>query len=137
MGQKQGVQQYSKQGIQKNTKQSKKTGLEIRSFAQKRSFKRVSVSDLLSSLFEKERPWANCSYYSLQKSDRPWGNRSCRSLKKTTRVICLWFALSLSKNKQFIQIFFEVLQCFWQFFTDFPSAQEWIAPVTRCSVALF
>ena len=56
-------------------------------------------SDSLSMLFEKERLQANRSRHALQKSYREW-IALVALYKRATRVMHLWFALLLSKNKR-------------------------------------
>ena len=67
------------------------------------------MSDLLSSLFIKDRPWANLSLCSLQKSD-------CRSLKKK----CEWFARNSSESLLKTSNLLEKIHIFRLLFTAFP-----------------
>ena len=67
-----------------------------------RSLKRVAVSELLSSLFTKERWWANHSRFLF---------------KSATSVILSSFRVIRSKKTY-------LFACFWKFFTAFPRANQ-------------
>ena len=69
-------------------------------------------------LFEKERLQANRSRHALQKSYREW-IALVALYKRATRVMHLWFALLLSKNKRLAEKKLYFSPCFWQFCTTF------------------
>ena len=105
------------------------TGLGLHSFAQHRSYLRATVSDLLSSLIKKERPWTSCPRRSLKRvtvsnslpslltKKRLRANRSRRSLKKSD--MSAWFARDSSESLWKTSDSFEKIHIFHMFLTVF------------------
>ena len=103
------------------------------------------MSNSLSSLFKKERPWATCSCHSLKKSNREW--IALASLYKRATVSksltyffkkeqCQWFTRDSSKLLSKNEPFDRKKPNFLYVFDSFPPFYAKIANGSHCSLLI-